>query len=189
MFALGPLLPARNKPDQACTEVGRNLMTTADDPLYDRMLGNLFSCLTRIAQGTDQASRARVPGAVVALFPAGPEAAFYNNAVLARGLDGSGAAEATTAIVSAYEGAGVERYAVWVHESEQTPIAEMTGRGFRVDTWTRAMAMSLDEIAVPFPEIDLGPSDWTEYLRIIGLPVGLLAGVDADDFHVLVARL
>ena len=58
-----------------------------------------------------------------------------------------------------------------------------------VDTTTRAMAMSLDEIAVPRPEIELGPPDWNEYLRIIEVPDQLLAGVDASHFHVLVARL
>src|SRR5215510_13172904 len=142
MFALGPRLPACvTGPTRPALRIGRNVMTIADDALYERMLGNLFSCWTRIAEGTDQASLARVPGAVVALFPAGPEAAFYNNAVFARGLDGPRAAEAAAAIVSAYEGAGVDRYAAWMHESEQAAIAELTGRGFRVDTWTRAMAM------------------------------------------------
>ena len=85
--------------------------------------------------------------------------------------------------------AGVDRYAIWAHESEQAANAEMTRRGFRVDTTTRAMAMSLDEIAVPRPEIELGPPDWNEYLRIIEVPDELLAGVDASHFHVLVARL
>ena len=92
---------------------------------------------------------------MVAVFPAGPERLFYNNAVLAQDLNGSRAREAAAAIVRAYEGAGVDRYAIWAHESEQAATAEMTRRGFRVDTTTRAMAMSLDEIAVPRPEIEL----------------------------------
>lgn len=153
------------------------------------MLANLLGSWTRIAEGTAGASIEQFPGAVVAEFPTGPERLFYNNAVLARDLDESRVREAAGAIIRAYENAGIDRYAVWAHESEQAANAEMTHRGFRVDTTTRAMAMSLDEIAVPRPELELGPSDWNEYLRIIEVPGELLAGVDASHFHILVARL
>ena len=162
---------------------------TSDGTLYDRMLVNLLGSWTRIAEGTGGASIERFPGAAVAVFPAGPERLFYNNAVLARDLNGSRAREAAAAAVRIYEGAGVDRYAIWAHESEQAANAELTRRGFRVDTTTRAMAMPLDEIAVPRPEIELGPPDWNEYLRIIEVPDELLAGVDGSHFHILVARL
>ena len=132
----------------------------SDATLYDRMLANLLGSWTRIAQGTKGAWIERVPGAVVAVFPSGPERFFYNNAVLARDLDGPRAGQAAGAIVRAYGDAGVDRYAIWVHESEKAVIAEMTRRGFRVDTSTRAMAMSLNDIAVPCPEVELGPPDW-----------------------------
>jgi ribosomal protein S18 acetylase RimI-like enzyme len=160
----------------------------SNDMLYDRMLANLLGSWTRIAERTDGALIEPVPGAVVALFPAGPERLFYNNAVLARDLNGSQARESAGAIVRAYEGAGVNRYAIWAHESEQAANAELIRRGYRVDTTTRAMAMSLHEMALPRPEIELGPSDWEEYLRIIEVPDGLLAGVDASHFHILIAR-
>jgi ribosomal protein S18 acetylase RimI-like enzyme len=160
-----------------------------DDALYPRMLTTLVGSWTRIAEGADEASIERVGGGVIALFPAGPERLFYNNALLDRGLDRTGAQRAVSAIVSAYEEAAVDRYAVWANESEQASIAELAGRGFRVDTSTRAMAMSLDEIAAPYPDIELGAPDWDEYLRIIEVPQGLLAGVDHTAFHVLVARL
>ena len=61
---------------------------SSDDTLYDRMLANLLGSWTRIAEGTAGASIERVPGAVVAVFPAGPERLFYNNAVLAQDLNG-----------------------------------------------------------------------------------------------------
>lgn len=156
---------------------------------YDRMLANLLGSWTRIAEGTQRASVERLPEAAVALFPAGPERRFYNNSVLRRDLDPRGVAEAAEAIVRIYEKAAVDRYAIWVHESEEVAIAEMARRGFRVDTSTRGMAMSLDDIAVPRPDLELGPPDWEEYLRIIEVPDGLLAGVEANDFHVLVGRL
>jgi GNAT superfamily N-acetyltransferase len=176
-------------PGGARTKDPDNEPMTTTDALYDRMLANLFACWGRIAKRTTGASIEQLPGAVVALFPVGPERAFYNNAVLERGLDPSRLGETVDAIIQAYEAAGVERYAVWVNEAEKAPRTELASRGFRVDTWTRAMAMSLHEIAVPIPEIELGPPDRNEYLRIIDVPERLLAGVDANDFHVLVAHL
>jgi ribosomal protein S18 acetylase RimI-like enzyme len=162
---------------------------TADDLLYERMVATLLACWAEIAAGTEGASVERVPGAAVALFPAGPERLFYNNAVFARGLDGQRAGEAVQAALRMYEHAEVERFAIWVHESEEASIAELARRGLRVDTATRAMAISLDQIALPRPEVELASPDWAEYLRIIEAPEDLLAGVDASRFTVLVARL
>lgn len=164
-------------------------MGPSDDSLYERMLATLVGSWTRIAEGTPGAEVVRVGGCAVAVFPAGPERLFYNNAVLTRGLDRNDAGEAVDEIVAAYKGADVDRYAVWAHESEEAAIAEMAGRGLHLDTTTRAMAMSLDEIALPLPDVELGPSDWYEYLRIIEVPDGTLAGVDPANFQILVARL
>ena len=156
------------------------------------MLATLIASWQRVAEGSEGASVERVQGATVGLFPAGPERGIYNNAVLERGLDESEAAEAVVAIKQLYADARVDRYAVWAHESEAAAIAELIERGFGVDTWTRAMAMPLDEIATEPPRIELGPSEWAEHLRYLqaeGVPEGLLEGVDGDVFHVLVARL
>ena len=52
------------------------------------------------------------------------------------------------------------------------------------------MGMALDDIRVPRPELDARrPLDWSEYLRIVGVPPDFLGGVDRAAFHVLVARL
>src|SRR5262249_28296723 len=51
------------------------------------------------------------------------------------------------------------------------------------------MGMSLDEISVPRPEVELGPADWLEYLRVIELPPEFLAGADRDLYHLAVAQL
>jgi ribosomal protein S18 acetylase RimI-like enzyme len=153
------------------------------------MLATLIGSWSVIAEGSDGATIERLSGGVAAIFPAGPERLFYNNAVLARGLDEDATREATDAILARYTEAGVKRYAIWVHDAEDAGMTEMAGRGFRVDTATRAMAMSLHEIALERPEIDLGPSDWSDYLRILEVPEGTLAGVDPGEFHVLIGRL
>ena len=50
-------------------------------------------------------------------------------------------------------------------------------------------AWRFDDIRLPRPEIELGPPDWFEHLRIIGVPRGFLSSADQAAFHILVARL
>jgi ribosomal protein S18 acetylase RimI-like enzyme len=167
-------------------------MTIATSHLYDRMLANFVGAWRQIAEGTAGASIERLPGATAGVFPAGPERLFYNNAVLDRNLSDSEVGRALEATIRTYATQGVGRYAIWAHESEDEAIAGLAGRGFHIDTRTRAMAMPLTEIRMPLPDIELVPADWGEYLRflrILDAPPGLLAGVDPSDFHVLVARL
>ena len=66
---------------------------------------------------------------------------------------------------------------------------DLERRGYTFDMSTRAMGMPLANIRLPRPEIELSSLDWGEYLRLFGLPPGLLAGADLSVFHLLVARL
>ena len=90
---------------------------------------------------------------------------------------------------AAYAAAGVGRFAAWVHESDRAMRSELERRGYSLDSSTRAMAMALDEIILPRPEIQLGPPDWFEHLRIVGVPSDFLGRADHGAYHVLVARL
>jgi GNAT superfamily N-acetyltransferase len=131
----------------------------------------------------------RWPGVAVAVFPNEPERAVYNNALLGRGLAAGERAGAIDAMEETYAAAGIARFAAWVHERDQAMRGELEQRGFRLDEWTRAMGMALEDLRVPRPKIELGPPDWLEYLRILGVPPGFLGGADRAAFHVLVARL
>jgi ribosomal protein S18 acetylase RimI-like enzyme len=157
--------------------------------LYDRMLANLVASWERYAVVAPGAVVAHVAGAFVAAFPAPPERTVYNNAVLDRGLDVAHAHTAVNAIEEVYGNAAIDGYAVWAHESDGASIVALEERGYRVDTSTRAMAMSLplDAIPVPRPDLRLDPADWHEHRRLAELPDGLLAGLGADDFLVRVA--
>jgi GNAT superfamily N-acetyltransferase len=130
-----------------------------------------------------------LPGVVAAVFPTGPERAIYNNTLLERDLTAASQAVALDAMEATYAAAGVGRFAAWVHESDEATRAELERRGYALDQSTRAMGMALDDIRLPRPEIELAPPDWSEYLRILGLPAEFLAGADRTAFHVLVARL
>lgn len=64
------------------------------------------------------------------------------------------------------------RYAAWVHETDRPLRSDLEQRGYTLDEVTRAMGMALDDIRAPRPELELGPADWSERLRIAGLPRG-----------------
>jgi ribosomal protein S18 acetylase RimI-like enzyme len=66
--------------------------------------------------------------------------------------------------------------------------SELERRGYTLDEVTRAMGMALDDIRAPRPGLQLGPADWSEHLRIAEVHPGLLSGLDAAAFHVLVGR-
>lgn len=155
---------------------------TPDDVLHDRGVKTLLSSWEAYADGSAGAELRRLAGAAVAVFPAEPERSVYNNALLTE----AGAIEAMEA---AYAAAGVGRFAAWVHERDTALAGELERRGYALDTATRAMGLSLDELSVPMPELDLAPADWREYLRVFGLPAGLLHRAALGRFHLRVARL
>jgi ribosomal protein S18 acetylase RimI-like enzyme len=125
------------------------------------------------------------------VFPSRPERAVYNNALLDRDLAPTQRAAAVDAMEAAYDSAGVDRYAAWVHESDEGMSAELDGRGYRIEESTRAMGTPLDEITPAASGVELEALDWAEYveyLRIAGAPAGLLSGADPTAFHVFGAR-
>lgn len=163
----------------------------SDRELFARGAATLLASWEAYTRGSEGASLRRLGGVSAAVFPSHPERAVYNNALLDRGLGGADRRAALDAMRSAYDAAGVGRYAAWVHESDGRMRAELAGRGYSVAESTRAMAMSLERILPADPGVDLGRVGWdeyVEYLRIAGAPAGLLSGADPGAFHVLGAR-
>jgi ribosomal protein S18 acetylase RimI-like enzyme len=66
---------------------------------------------------------------------------------------------------------------------------DLLRRGYRFEESTCAMGMPLDDIRLPRPQIELEPTDWSEYLRVLELPATLLRGLDRAAFHIRLARL
>ena len=148
--------------------------------------------MAEYARGSAGAALRRLDGVTAAVFPSEPERAVYNNALLDRDLGRTERAAAVDAMEAAYNSAGVDSYAAWVHESDEGMRAELGSRGYGIDESTRAMGMSIEDVAVALPEVELGPLDWPEYLeylQIVGAPAGLLSGADPSAFHMLAARL
>jgi ribosomal protein S18 acetylase RimI-like enzyme len=149
----------------------------------------LLASWEEYARGATGAAVRRLPGVVAAVFPNEPERTLYNNAVLERDLEAAGRVAALDSMEATYEAADVTHFAAWVHESDVAMRGDLERRGYRLAESTRAMGMALRDVHIPRPEIDLGSPDWFEYLRILGVPPGLLSGVDQAAFHVLIARL
>jgi GNAT superfamily N-acetyltransferase len=160
-----------------------------DADLYLRGAETLLASWEEYARGATGAAVQRSPGIASAVFPNEPERAVYNNALLDRDLGAAERAHALDAMEAAYAAAGVMRFAAWVHENDEAMRDDLERRGYTLEESTRAMGMALDDVRLPRPEIELGPPDWFEYLRIIGVPPGFLSGADHAAFHVLVARL
>jgi GNAT superfamily N-acetyltransferase len=168
-------------------------MTVAtDNDLYVRGAATLLASWEEYARGSAGAALKRLHGVAAAVFPNDPEREVYNNALLDRDLGRTERTVAIDAMAAAYSSAGVDRYAAWVHESDEAMRAELSSRGYTLDDSTRAMGMSLDDISLALTEVELGPLDWAEYreyLRIVGVPAGLLSGADPSAFHTLAARV
>src|SRR5262249_47623687 len=109
--------------------------------------------------------------------------------LFARDLDTTQRADAIDALEATYGTASIASFAAWVHESDAGLRADLEHRDYTVTETTRAMGMTLDEIRLPRPEIDVAPSHWLDHLRILGLSREFLEHGDHDAFHILVGRL
>lgn len=160
-----------------------------DIDLYRRGIETLVGSWQEYARGATGAELRRSPGVAVAVFPNEPERDVYNNALLDRDLPGAQRAVALDAMEAAYAAAGVTDHAAWVHESDRAMCADLERRGYRLAETTRAMGIALEDLRAPRPQIDLGPPDWSEYLRVVGVPSEFLRAADRAAYHILVARL
>ena len=131
-----------------------------------RGAATLLASWEQYARGSAGAALQRLDGVAAAVFPNDPERGVYNNALLDRDLGPAERVAAVDAMAAAYRAAGVDRYAAWVHESDDGMRAELSGRGYTVEESTRAMGMSLDAIAHRAPRgraraARTGPSTWS----------------------------
>ena len=123
----------------------------------------------------------RLPDIAAGVFPCEPERGIYNNVIVER-------AAALDEVEAIYDAAGVERFAVWVHDSDDATRAAVESRGYVFDSSTRAMARELADLPPEPSPIDAAPLAWPGYLAMFELPATLLAG-DMDDFRLLAARV
>jgi GNAT superfamily N-acetyltransferase len=156
------------------------------EELFERSVATLVESWAYLASGSPGAELIRTDGATIAAFVHRPDREFLNNAVLApRPVDvGATIGE----IEATYTRHGVERHAVWVHESDATGAAALRDRGYRLDSATRTMAMPVDELVAddltPVEVIEPGLAD---FWAVDGL-AGLVPELDPAGAHFYVAR-
>jgi len=161
------------------------MLTDAD--LYQRGMATLIASWDAYARCASDASVQRHPGVTTAIFRFEPERAIYNNAILDRRLNAVERAHAVEDMQSAYAAAGVGHFVAWVHEADTAMQRDLVRLGYTLDETVRAMGLSLDDIRLPQPELDLRPLEWPDYLRIFDLPPALLAKGSRECLHVVVA--
>src|SRR4051794_34539558 len=149
--------------------------------LYRRGAETLIASWEAYARAAPGAHVRRSPDVAAAVFPCEPERGVYNNVIVER-------AAALDEVEAIYDAARVERFAVWVHDSDDATRAAVESRGYVFDSATRAMALELaDRPPAPSP-IDVAPLGWPGYLAMFELPPDLLAG-GMDDFRLLAAHV
>jgi len=164
--------------------MGREL---TDDELLDRSLATLVQSWLYLASGSPGAEVIETDGAAIATFVHSPDREFLNNAVLARGVADLDAT--LDAIEHAYVSHGVERYAVWVHESEAAVARGVEARGYGYDSSTRTMAMPIADLGA---EVDTSTLDLIEptlerFWHVDDLD-GIVPSLSAERGHFYVAR-
>jgi hypothetical protein len=165
------------------------MAVTTDVDLYRRGVETLLACWSLYARGSAGARIHRANGVAAAVFPSAPERGIYNNAVLERDLVAAERIRAIDDLEDAYATAGVSAYRAWVYETETGLRDELSTRRYVLAESTLAMGIRLDEVRVPRPALDLVTIGWPDYVRLFGLPEGLLAGADHSALDLRVVRL
>jgi hypothetical protein len=163
------------------------LRPVRDQDLFERSVATLIESWAYLASGSPGAEVVRAEDAAISAFVHRPDREFLNNAVLgARPTDLGATIEA---IEETYARHGIERFAIWVHESEAAVAAELLARGYAFDSATRTMAMPVDQLgevdSSALEVIEPGPA---EFWAVDG-PDGLVPELDPDGAHFYVARL
>jgi GNAT superfamily N-acetyltransferase len=160
----------------------------SDADLYQRGADTLLASWQEFTREATAAALVRSPGVAMAIFPDEPERTVYNNALFERYLTSTERVDAIKAMEAAYLQAGITSFAAWVHESDAALGGDLERRGYTIGESTRAMGMTLDELRLAWPQVDIAPADWSEHLRVGELPPKLLIAGDHAAFHILVAR-
>jgi ribosomal protein S18 acetylase RimI-like enzyme len=152
-----------------------------DEDLYRRGVATLLSAWQAMAGDAPGAALVRGDGFAAAVFPDEPRRSVYNNAVLDAGAD-------LDALEAAYAARDVDRYAAWVREGDEALRTAVEARGYRLEETTRAMGMSLDDLSLPRPQLDLAEPHadaYADFFRREELDPGLIVAFDV--FHLLIA--
>lgn len=155
--------------------------------MYERSVATLVASWAYFAEGSRRAEVIEEGGAAIAVFPDPPQREVLNNTVLSRGLCDL---ESTLETVErTYAERGVDRYAVWAHESDGATASGLRARGFAYDSSTRTMAMPTADLAdLDTSVLDLAEPSLAEFHRLHELEDGFFPELPGDVVRLYVAR-
>lgn len=163
-----------------------NSASNATLELFDRSVSTLVRSWGYLAAGSPGAEVIETDGAAIAVFVHEPDREFLNNTVLAPGVANLGVA--LDAVERVYAERGVERYAVWAHESDAAAARAIGARAYDYDSSTRAMAMRIADLGqIDTSMLDLAEPSLEEFWHIAGVG-GLVPELSGDRAHFYVAR-
>lgn len=169
----------------AASRVGSRRLS-GDAGLLERSLATLVGSWAYLAGGSPGAEILEVGSATVAAFVHAPDRDFLNNTLLAPGLGDLG--PTLGSVERAYAERGIERFAIWVHESDPAAVEAITGYGYRHDTSTLAMAMRADDfVPADTSVLDLAEPDLAEFWRVAEVE-GLGPELRPDGAHFYLSR-
>jgi ribosomal protein S18 acetylase RimI-like enzyme len=154
--------------------------------LFERSVATLIRSWVYLASGSPGAEVIETDGAAIATFVHPPDREFLNNAVLAAGAADLGAT--LEAVERAYASRGIDRYAIWAHESDEAGAQAIEARGYVLDSSTRTMAMQIAEPPrLHAQELDLVEPGLAEFWRSAEVD-GFVPDLEAEGAHFYLAR-
>jgi ribosomal protein S18 acetylase RimI-like enzyme len=154
--------------------------------LFERSVATLVQSWRYLASGSPGAEAIEADGAAIAAFVHEPDREFLNNSLLPG--DGPGFEAALRSVERVYAERGIERFAVWVHESDAAAAGMLAARGYAYDSSTRSMAMDLADFTSPgVPPLDLAEPDLEAFWRVAEVP-GMTPGLPSAGAHFYLAR-
>jgi GNAT superfamily N-acetyltransferase len=155
--------------------------------LFERSVATLIRSWAYLASGSPGAELIETDDAAIAIFVHSPDREFLNNTVLAKGAADLGAT--LEMVEQAYANRGIERYAIWTHESDEAGARAIKARGYVHDSSTRTMAMPIAEAAqLHVQEFDLVEPSVAEFWRSAGVD-GFAPELPAEGAHFYLARI
>jgi GNAT superfamily N-acetyltransferase len=154
--------------------------------LFERSVATLIRSWEYLASGSPGAEVIETDGAAIATFVHSPDREFLNNTVLAAGAADLG--ETLETVERAYASRGIDRYAIWVQESDEAGAEALQARRYVHDSSTRTMAMPIVEPPrLHLQELDLVEPSLTEFWRGAGVE-GFAPDLTAEGAHFYLAR-
>src|SRR5690242_1068561 len=123
------------------------------DAAIERHRGALMSFVRLVGGGTGTSRVLEPDGVTASVVPAIPDRSIVNSVAY---RDASSLEAAMDDLATAYEGAGVRAWTVWVPEGDRDAAAMLEASGHRLDATPTAMMAELDRVPLADDDLDCG---------------------------------